>query len=68
VATSETLAYSRAAVPDVVIENPVINSPYEDPGPHFVFADDGITDQIADSRRLSSYFTASRISSANCGR
>lgn len=43
-------------MPDVVIENPVINSPYEEPRRHFVFADDGITDQIAETRRLSSYF------------
>ncbi len=43
-------------MPDVVIENPVINSPYEEPRRHFVFADDGITDEIAQTRRLSSYF------------
>ena len=43
-------------MPDVVIENPVINSPFEEPRRHFVFADDGITDQIADTRRVSSYF------------
>lgn len=40
----------------VVIENPVINSPYREPQHHFRFSDDGITDQIVDSRRPSSYF------------
>jgi type III restriction enzyme len=41
---------------DVVIENPVINSPYEEPHRHFVFTEDGITSEIADERRRSSYF------------
>src|SRR5438874_7850458 len=39
-----------------VIENPVINSPYEEPQKHFVFDENGITDEIADARRRSSYF------------
>jgi type III restriction enzyme len=43
-------------MPDVVILNPVLNSPYEEPERHFVFDKDGITDQIAETRRLSSYF------------
>jgi len=43
-------------VPDVVIENPILNSPYGEPRRHFVFADDGITDEISEARRLSSYF------------
>ncbi len=43
-------------MPDVVIENPVINSPFVEPGRHFVFGEDGITNKIADSRRRSSYF------------
>ena len=33
-------------MPDVVIENPVLNSPYEEPGRHFVFGDDGIRNEI----------------------
>jgi type III restriction enzyme len=41
---------------DVVIENPVINAPYVEPKRHFVFGRDGITGEIADSRRRSSYF------------
>lgn len=30
----------------VAIENPVINSPFEEPRRHFRFTDDGITDEI----------------------
>ncbi len=40
----------------VVIENPVLNSPFEEPGRHWKFSDDGITDEIAEERRISSYF------------
>jgi type III restriction enzyme len=40
----------------VVIENPVLNSPYEEPQRHFRFAEDGITDEIVEARRPSSYF------------
>lgn len=36
----------------VVIENPVLNSPYEEPGRHFRFSDDGITDKIDNERRV----------------
>ncbi len=40
----------------VVIENPILNSPYEEPSRHFKFDEDGITDEILESRRTSSYF------------
>lgn len=40
----------------VVIENPVINAPYEEPKRHFRFTEEGITDEIVDERRVSSYF------------
>lgn len=40
----------------VVIENPILNSPYGEPTLHFRFDDDGITDQIVEGRRPSSYF------------
>ena len=43
-------------MPQVVIENPVLNSPYEEPSRHFYFDEDGITDKVVASRRLSSYF------------
>jgi type III restriction enzyme len=40
----------------VIIPNPVINSPFDEPKRHFYFDEDGITDKIVDARRLSSYF------------
>ena len=40
----------------VVIENPVINSPFLEPTRHFRFTDEGITDEVSDGRRVSSYF------------
>ena len=40
----------------VVIENPVINSPFDEPTRHFRFGDEGITNEIVDGRRISSYF------------
>ena len=43
-------------MPTVVIENPILNSPYEEPRRHFKFSDDGITDEIVEARRVSSYF------------
>ncbi|MFZ5819763.1 MAG: BPTD_3080 family restriction endonuclease [Chloroflexota bacterium] len=40
----------------VVIENPVINSPFEEPRRHFKFTEDGITDEVVEGRRISQYF------------
>ncbi len=40
----------------VVIENPVINSPFEEPRWHFRFDDEGITNDIVRDRRVSCYF------------
>jgi type III restriction enzyme len=40
----------------VVIENPVLNSPFIEPTRHFRFDDDGITDEVVEGRRVSSYF------------
>jgi len=40
----------------VVIENPVINSPFTEPARHFRFTDEGITNEIIEERRISSYF------------
>ena len=39
-----------------VIENPVINSPFEEPQRHFRFTEEGITDEIVVGRRRSEYF------------
>ena len=44
---------------DELIKNPILNSPYEEPAQHFRFTDDGITNQIVDTRRISSYFVPS---------
>lgn len=40
----------------VIIENPVINSPFEEPKRHFHFSDEGITNEVISDRRVSSYF------------
>jgi type III restriction enzyme len=49
---AETVPMPRVAI----IENPIINSPFEEPRRHFKFNDDGITDEIVDARRTSAYF------------
>jgi type III restriction enzyme len=43
-------------MPDRVIENPVINSPFVEPDRHFRFDDEGITNEVVEGRRPSSYF------------
>ncbi len=40
----------------IVIENPIINSPFVEPQRHFKFDENGITDTIIVGRRLSEYF------------
>lgn len=40
----------------VVIENPIINSAFLEPKRHFRFDDEGITNDITESRRISHYF------------
>lgn len=40
----------------VTIDNPVINSPFEEPQRHFEFTDRGITEDITEGRRRSEYF------------
>jgi type III restriction enzyme len=40
----------------VVIENPILKSPFTEPRRHFRFAEEGITNEIVESRRPSSYF------------
>ena len=40
----------------VVIKNPIINSPFEEPRRHFRFDDEGITNETVESRRVSQYF------------
>jgi len=43
-------------VAQVIIENPILNSPFKEPKRHFRFSDEGITNEIAETRRVSSYF------------
>jgi type III restriction enzyme len=43
-------------MPDAIIENPILNSPFKEPGRHFKFTDDGITNEIVETRRSSGYF------------
>ena len=43
-------------MPQVIIENPILNSPFKEPKRHFRFSDEGITDEIIEERRVSSYF------------
>jgi len=43
-------------VPQVVIDNPILNSPFDEPTRHFEFGDEGITNEIVEKRRTSSYF------------
>jgi type III restriction enzyme len=43
-------------MPNRVIANPIINSPFSEPTRHFQFDDEGITDEIVAGRRSSSYF------------
>ncbi|MEW6379865.1 MAG: BPTD_3080 family restriction endonuclease [bacterium] len=40
----------------VVIENPILNSPFTEPNRHFCFTDEGISNEVIDGRRASSYF------------
>ena len=43
-------------MPQVVIEDPILNSPFEEPTRYFKFNDDGITNEILDGRRPSAHF------------
>lgn len=45
----------------VVIENPVINSPIEEPRRHFKFASEGIINEIVEACRTSSHFEVLRV-------
>ncbi|WP_343387779.1 hypothetical protein [Candidatus Amarobacter glycogenicus] len=43
-------------MPLVVIENPILNSPYAVPSRYRLFDEEGITNDIQEGRRPSSYF------------
>jgi len=40
-------------VRQVVIDNPVLTSPYSEPTRHFRFDEEGITNEIVEARRVS---------------
>jgi type III restriction enzyme len=40
----------------VVIQNPILNSPFRQPTRHFHFDEEGITDTVIEGRRESEYF------------
>ncbi len=50
------LGEAAVAMNQVVIENPILNSPFAEPTRHFRFSDEGITDEVVNERRISSYF------------
>jgi type III restriction enzyme len=41
---------------DTLIDNPILNPPYDEPGRHFRFDEDGITSEVVEERRGSAYF------------
>ncbi len=41
---------------DALIDNPILNSPYDEPERHWRFGEGGITGDIVEDRRISSYF------------
>jgi len=41
---------------DAVIDNPILNSPFGEPSRHWRFGDTGITNDVVEGRRPSSYF------------
>ena len=50
------LLFVKGHMKQVIIENPIINSPFEEPARHFRFSENNITEHIDDGRRVSSYF------------
>lgn len=49
-------AGEEGTLTDVVINDPILNSPYDEPQRHFRFSDEGITDEVVEGRRRSGYF------------
>ena len=43
-------------MPPPVIDNPILNGPFDEPSRHFAFNEQGITDQTVVGRRESGYF------------
>lgn len=53
--TENTIAIVRHMA-DMIIDNPILNFPFLEPSRHFRFSEDGITNEIIEGRRISSYF------------
>jgi type III restriction enzyme len=53
---SKVVTTATPASKQIVIENPILNSPFQEPQAHFRFDETGITNQVVHERRLSSYF------------
>jgi hypothetical protein len=49
----EDVAKGPNRMTQVTIENPIINSPYDEPSRHFRFSDEGITNEVEAGRRRS---------------
>jgi hypothetical protein len=47
---------AKTAMPDTIIENPILNSPFREPDRHWRFTDEGITNEVVETRRASAYF------------
>jgi len=44
---------AETAMPDTIIENPTLNSPFREPERHWRFTEEGITNEIVQTRRAS---------------
>lgn len=57
-------------VKQVVIENPILNSPFEEPSRHFLFSEEGTTSQETSKRRMRSCVVSSdaKREMDECGR
>ncbi len=53
-------------MPDTIIENPILNSPFREPDRHWRFTDEGITNEIVETRRASAYFEGIKGDVRNC--
>ena len=45
----------KKPVAQVVIENPILNSPFEEAQRHWRFGDEGITDDVVEGRRIDEF-------------
>jgi hypothetical protein len=57
---------AETAVPDTIIENPILNSPFRELDRHWRFTDEEITNEIVDTRRASAYFEGIKGDVRNC--